>query len=667
MQQIYFGGSGSSAGESRDPRERWWYQDDQHQLASRLLATADAIDTRTRARQIGILDRLVRLYGDLASVPDGVPLIRRGRPEERRPIAANICDTLAAEISKDRPRPMFVTHGGSWDQQRTAERLTAGCEWKFSREGMVAKARRVAIDSMMGAGFARPVAQLDGSVSLERCVPWDVLMDDGACVDEMPRDIYHRRFVDRAMLWELYPDKSTRRMIEDADPAGWCLTNPHSLSADVVELIEGWHLPSYQGEIDGREAKDGRWALVLRTGSEGGGVLGEGPYERDHHVIVGMRSIKPCQGWWGLALIDRVAASALELNKIMDRIGLMMHRNATNRTWLRQGSQVSPADIQNTIGAIIYYSGGRDAVPVFENPNPVNPGLFDYCDRLESYGHKDAGVSQYAASSTIPANLESGRAQRIFREQQTLRQVDIFDEYERLHCELARRWAEAEAEQAEDDPGRETPYEVDGCAERIRWAKVAKELDSMAITPKATSGLASTPAARMQDIQDGVREGTFSPEDALRLSTDPDLKSLREERLAPVNRLHKILDGMLDGGEYVPPDFGEMDLARGIQLCLAKINAAVVRECPPERIDMLRTWWPEAQAKLGQAKEAEAQKMAGAAPPPPGPGAEMGPPGVGVPLPPGATDLGAAPPRQLDELAAAAELGAGQVPPLPVA
>jgi hypothetical protein len=660
MQELYIGGSGPPAGESRDPRERWWYQKDEYQLASRLLATADAIDTRTRSRQLGILDRLVRLYGDFASVPDGVPLIRRGRSEERRPVAAGVCDTLAAEISKTPPRPMFVTHGGSWDQQRTAERLTAGCDWKFSREGMVSKARRVAIDSMMGAGFIRPVTQLDGCVALERCFPCDVLMDDSACVDEMPRDIYHRRRLDRAMLWELHPDKKTRRMIEDADPAGWGLTNFHSESADVVEVIEGWHLPSYQGEIDGRAAKDGRWALVLRTGSDGGGLLDHGPYTRPHHVIVGMRSLKPCQGWWGLPLIDRVAASHLELNKIMRRIAEMMHRNATNRTWLKQGSHVSPADIQNTIGAIMYYQGARGDIPVFENPNPVNPGLFDYCDRLEASGHKDAGVSQYAASSTIPANLESGRAQRIFREQQTLRHVDIFDEYEGLHCELARRWAEAEAEQAADDPGRETPYEIDGCRESIRWSKVTKELDSMAIAPKPTSGLAATAAARMQDIQDGVKEGTFTPEDALRLSTDPDLKSLREERLAPVNRLHKVLDGMLDGGLYVAPD-QEMDLARGIQLCLSKINAAVVRECPPERINLLRTWWPEAQAKLDQAQAA-------AAPPPaPGMGAEMGPPGAGAPLPPGATDLGAAPPGQLDELAAAAELGAGQVPPLPVA
>lgn len=659
MDQMWFGGGSAPGGESRDPRERWWYQKDERQLGGRLLQTADAVDTRTVGRQLAILDRFVRLYGDLASVPDGVPLVRRGRPEERRPVAANICDTLKAEISKTSPRPMFVTHGGSWDQQRTAQRLTAGCDWAFGDQDMVPKGRRIAVDSMVaGAGFARPVQNLDKTVSLERCFPCDVLMDDSACVDEMPRDLYHRRFVDRAMLWELYPDKKTRQMIENAEPAGWSLTNPHSSSADVVEIIEGWHLPSFQGEIDGRTAEDGRWGIVLRcagNSDHGGALLEHGSYTRPHHQIVGMRSIRPSKGWWGIPLIDRVAASHLELNKMMDRVGQMMHRHACNRTWIPEASSVSPADIQNTIGAIIKFRG--NIPPQFETPNPVNPGVFDYCDRLESYGHKDAGVSPYAASATTPSNLESGRAIRIHREEGTLRQVDIFDEYEDLHCGLARRWAEAEAELSEDDPGRETPYEVDGCKDTIRWSHVTKELDSMAITPKPTSGLAATPAARMQDIQDGVRARTFNPEDALRLSTDPDLKALREERLAPLNRLHKVLDGMLDGGPYVAPD-PEMDLARGIELCLSKINAAVVRECPPERVNRLRQWWPDAQAQLKKAQEA-------AAPPPvPMPGPE-----AGAHLPPGTADgpMGA-PPGQMDEQQLAAEMGMAQPPgPLPQA
>ena len=119
---------------------------------------------------------------------------------------------------------------------------------------------------------------------------------------------------------------------------------------------------------------------------------------------------------------------------------------------------------------------------------------------------------------------------------------------------------------------------------------------------------------------------------------------------------------MLDGGPYVAPDSGEMDLARGIELCLTKINAAVVRECPPERIDLLRTWWTDAQAALNAVQRPPVPQP-GMAPP----GAEMGMPGAmpGMPpLPPGATDLNAAPPAGLDQMAAAAaELG--QAPALP--
>jgi hypothetical protein len=638
---MEYGGFSGDGESGRDVRDRWWYQDDEYELATKLLEHVDTIDDETQARQIGIFDRMVRLYGDEASVPRGVPLTRYGSGERRRPIAANICDTLVAEISKDRPRPMFVTAGGSWDERRTAEHLTAACDWVFGRQLMVPKARRAALDAIIGgAGFARPVQELDGTVSLERCFAPDVLMDDSSCIDTMPRDIYHRRFLDRAMVWELYPEH--RDIIESAHVAGWSLTNPHSPSADIVEVIEGWHLPSFQGEIDGRTAEDGHWAMVLRTGGDRqGGLLDHGEYTRPHFPIVGMRSLAPSAGWWGIPMIDRPAASDFELNKLYRRIAENMHKVSCSRVYIEEGSNVSPADIQNTIGAIIKHTGPK---PIFDTPQAMNAEVYQHSERLEAAGHKDAGVSEYAASSTIPANLESGRAQRIFREQMTLRQVVIFDEYEGFHCELARRWVDAEAELAEDsNQEREMAYEVNDCRETIKWSRVAKALDGMTIVPMPTSGLATTPAARMQEIQDGVKDGLFTPEDSLRLSTDPDTKAIREERLAATNRLHKVLDGMLDGGPYVGPD-PEMDLVRGVPLALAKINNAVVRDCPPDRINNLRTWWTEAKVKRDQAQAAAA--------------ADAAPPGPGVPLPEGATELLGAPPGGLGAAALGQELGA---------
>jgi hypothetical protein len=635
--------------------ERWYYQTDERLLAQRLLATADAVDHETQERQIGILDRFC-LYGDRAAIPSSIPLTLAGSGEiKRRNPVPNACDTLVAELSKDPVAPMFVTANGSYDQRRTAEKLTAAWGWVSDRQGVLAKSRRAALDAIVaGCGWLRAVEETDGSVSLERVYPGDVLIDDRACVDEMPRELYLRRWVDRGVLWELYPD--ARQMIEDAgnnqDRYVWALNNPHSPTADVIELIEAWRLPSFQPfERDGQsyEAGDGHWALAIRCGGEErAGLLDHCAWDRPTFPLVGLRALAPSRGYWGLPLIDRPAASGLDLNKLYQRIAEALHHVAVPRVWVRDTAGQIVPKIQNTIGAVIRYTGNN---PVqFQTPEAMTPEVYRHTERLEQNVYKDAGVSQMSATSTKEAGLQSGRAIRIARETQTLRWVTFADDYAGAMCTLALRWAEAEAAAAEDYPDRKTAYRgPEGYQDEIRWERVSDDVSIMVTTPKPTSGLGNTPAARMQDIQDNVTAGVFTPEDGLRLHNDPDLESIKEERLGAENRIRKVLGGMLDGGPYVGPD-PEMPLERAAQLALAKIHAATVQGCPAKRIDNVRRFKNEAFAKL----------QAATPPPPPAPmpGPEMMPEGA-IPALPGAGPAlpGAGPGMPMPEL--------GGAPPLP--
>jgi hypothetical protein len=628
---VYYGSR-----ENLRVEDRWQYQHgDETLMAQRLLEAADAVDYETEERSIGIIDRLC-IYGDRAAIPSSIPLTPAGGGIKRRNPVPNALDTLIADATKDPVRAMFLTVGGTWDQRRTAEKLTAACGWVFDRQKVLPKMRRAALDALVtGCGWLRPVEGIDGSITIERIYPGDVLVDDRACVDELPREMFLRRWVDRGMLWELYPD--ARQMIEEAgnasDRYAWALNNPHSPTADVIELIEAWHLPSYQPFIrDGQEhvAGDGHWALAIRTGGESrGGILDHAPYDRPTFPVVGLRALPPSRGYWGLPLIDRPAASGLDLNKLYQRIAEMLHRIAVSRVYVDEDSGVRGADLKNTIGAVIRYRGRP---PVFDTPVAASPELYQHSERLEANVFKDTGISEMSATSVKPAGLLSGRAIRVARETQTLRHVCFADEIAAAYCLLAMRWAEAEAQASEDDPQRRTPYEVDGCQDEIDWRKASRDLDSMVTTPRPTSGLATTPAARAEDLEN-VTAGILSPLDALRLSRDPDFESIREERLASENRLRQLLGRMLDGGTYEAPD-PEMDLARGVELALAKIHAAAVQGCPASRIDMVRRWRTDAMEKLKQATA----PPPGAVPPMPGPeagvmpepapGPEMMPPGA---------------------------------------
>lgn len=629
-----YDGYGGEQGNLR-VEDRWYYQDSEELLAQRLLQAADAVDRETEERQIGILDRLC-LYGDRAAIPSSIPLTAGGPEVKRRNPVANACDTLVSELSKDPIAPMFVTANGTYDQRRTAEKLTAAWAWIADRQRVLSKMRRAALDAIVcGCGWLRAVEEIDGSVSLERVYPGDVLIDDRACVDEMPRELYLRRWVDRGVLWELYPD--AREMIEDAsdnlDRVTWALNNPHSPTADVIELIEAWRLPSYHSfERDKKthKAGDGRWALAIRTGGEReGGLLDSAPWDRPTFPLVGLRALPPSRGYWGLPLIDRPAASGLDLNKLYQRIAEALHHIAVPRVWVRDDNGVPTAKIQNTIGAVIRHRGN---IPVqFQTPQAMTPEVYQHTERLEGNVYKDTGISEMSATSIKPAGLQSGRAIRIARELQTLRWISFADDYAAAFCMLAMRWAEAEAAAAESCPGRKTPYlGQEGYQDEIHWERVARDISTMVTTPKPTSGLAQTPAARSEDIAENVAAGVFTADDGLRLSNDPDFEAIREERLGAENRIRKALGQMLEGGSYVPPD-PEMPLDRAAKLALTKIHTAIVQGCPPHRINNVRRFKDEALALLQKA----------APPPPPAdaglplPGAEAMP-GEGAPGAPGA-------------------------------
>jgi hypothetical protein len=606
--------------------DRWYYATDEETLARNFLLAFDAVDDETSGRQMGIYDRLC-LYGDRSAVPQSVPLVGSvdGDLKRRNPVP-NACDMLVAELFKDPVSPMFVTSNGSYDQRRNAERLTAAWRWVEERQGVAAKMRRAALDAIItGCGWLRTVEEIDSSVSIERVFPADILFNDRACVDEMPRELFIRSWVDRGVLWELYPD--SRDMIESAGNMEyrWALSNPHSSSADVVEVVEGWRLPSFKPYVlDGElyEPGDGRWAMVIRTGGENrGGLLDSSDWSRQTFPIVGFRSIPPSRGFWGLPLIDRPAASGRDLNKIEQRIAQALHHVSVPRVWLEQGSGIPVSRINNTIGAIIQYRG---RVPQFQTPQAMTPEVYNYTDRLENNVYKDTGVSQMSATSTKEAGLNSGRAIRIARETQTLRWISFSDEMATAKCSLAMRWAEAECDAASSNSERTTPYVSEFGQDELNWDQVDKDLDIMVTAIKPTSGMGSTPAARMQDIQDNIAAGLFSPDDGLRMSDDPDLESLKEERLGAENRVRKMVDDMLKGGDYIAPD-PELPLERAAEIALNRIHVAISHGCPPERVSNVRQFKDECLAILTAIKN----------PPKPVLPGEGGPPEVPVGLPPG--------------------------------
>ena len=244
-------------------QDRWWWLADEDDKADKLFTEVDRVSEDTVDRAQSVLEASA-LYGDLAYLP-GYSGVDRVLPISRRishNVIATATDALVAEVTQTKPRPMAITIGGDYTDHVRARKLTEYWDAKFQETNVYEIGRQAVRDAIIsGLGILRAYRARPGSehdkVLVERIWPGSFVIDDRGAVDVIPRSCYIRRQIDRSYLENLYPDK-----VEDIQRARhpeekyWFTS---TLRDDLVEVIEGWHLPS------GPDGKDGRHTIAVST------------------------------------------------------------------------------------------------------------------------------------------------------------------------------------------------------------------------------------------------------------------------------------------------------------------------------------------------------------------------------------------------------------------
>ena len=141
------------------------------------------------------------------------------------------------------------------------------------------------------------------------------------------------------------------------------------------------------------------------------------------------------------------------------------------------------------------------------------------------------------------------------------------------------------------------------------------------------SSLPQDPAGRLQTVQEYAQAGSIDARTAKKLLNFPDLEAQESLGSSVEERIEAMLDGIVERGEYDPPD-PFLDLVLAGQMSLEVYNAGARDGLEDDKLEQIRTWM--AQVKVLAA--------AAAPPPPPGAGPDMGAPQA-APLPPPTSDL----------------------------
>lgn len=614
-------------------RPRWWEESDVDDLASRVVDVGTDLLERAATRHEAMV-RFARLYencefDDLFGrnyAGDVVRQVLTGAGMMSLNVGASCVDTLTAKVTKNRPRPTFLTSGGSWDMQIKARNLDKWCRGYFYETKVYQKARQVFVDGCeFGTGFLQVFAREDGRLDCERVLPSEILVDDLDGQYGAPRQLVRVKYVSRDVLTRLFPEKA-----EEIAEAGKKerLDSATTLDAqaevleNTIEVWEAWHLPS------GKGAKDGRHVIVID-----GCVLHDEAWKVAAFPFVTFRFKKRTTGFWGKGVIETVQPIQVELNKTVRSISRQMHRKGKGRVFVQVGSKVVASHLTNNDGGdIVSYVGNP---PVVDNGNAIAQEEFNYVLQLRQQAFQECGISELSAAAKKPSGLDAAVALREYNDIESERFAPQHQEWEQFFLDFAELSIDLITEQYGWSgykvlvPGRRDLLEVD-------WAQVDLKRDDYVMQMFPTSSLPQTPSARYQKVKEMQQDGFISKPVAQRLLEFPDIEAESNLGNAILDDADATISAILDAEE---PEVKPLEPYQNLDLIIERATAAYLyarhRGCPEKRLRLLRNLIDTAAAQKvalttpppGAMPPGGAPPMPGA-PPPPMPGA-MPPPAPG--------------------------------------
>ena len=618
------------------PENPWWLSERGSLTAGphvAVFAKVSDLDTDQRYRS-ELNKRHLRLYAGKNVAGLGIQSYARevGTGSKDRfslNVIRSCIDTLASKITKNRPRPLFLTTRGNFSQQARAKKLTQFTQGIFYGCDMYDLAPVVFICAgVFGTGFLHPYRQ-GTKIKLEYVFPDELKWDDSEAKYGKPGNLYRVKDVSREVLLATYPESRAEILACEETRDEDATHRPTT----QIRVIEAWHPGT------GEEDESGRHTITIKTAT----LLDE-DWERDTFPFISLHWQAPLLGFTAQGLAELLTGTQVEINRLAMAISESQRRLGVPWVYVKTGSKVSPSHLRNQIGAVINYTG--DTAPQVVTHNSVARDVVEQLDRLYSRAYEIAGISQLSATSQKPAGLNSGKALREYNDIETERFMMLGQAYENFFLDTAReliclaKEIDEELREEGDKDGFVATYRGKNFMERIRWQDVDLEDDQYEMQIFPVSQLPNTPAGRLDTIQEMMQAGLIDRDTGLQLLDFPDLEGAANQQLAAIELIQQVMERFLDGGEYIPPD-PHMNLELGVKMMRNALLRARIDGAPEGVQDLFRDWLLDAQNILNPPQAAA--PMAGASPQPPAPMAnpEAAPTSPLLPNTPGG---GAAPP-----------------------
>ncbi len=466
--------------------------------------------------------------------------------------ARSIVNTAIAKVAgKQRPRAQFACSEANWSHRRRAKKLEKFVDAvMLQRQGGKTDAFAVMLQAfgdmcVVDSGWVKVWAdQVLKRVCVQRCLPWEILVDPNEARYGEPQNLFHVYGVDRYLLAAQFPDHAKDIMaakgIEEDDRGSdsALLYGYETDLARMVKVREAWRLPPSPDE-------PGLHSVVIcgtQKHIDLAGKQGE-PYTRAFFPFINMTWEPHLMGMFGTSLVENIAGICDELNAAVQRRAEAETLGSNLIIFAEEGS-VNKEDLEDNRPCIVITKKPGTPSPEFRVPDVVSQGSVQWASALQGWAHEISGVSQQDSSAVKQPGLDSGIAIREIRDIGSERFSIQWQAYERaVAVDLTRQIIACMSELDQDVtvqwPGGE--YFKD-----LKWSDCKLEDNQYHIQVYAVSGLINTPADRLALATELVDRNFMSKETYLRVIQAKDLDTELTKANGITPWIEKQIEAWLD-------------------------------------------------------------------------------------------------------------------------
>lgn len=517
-------------------------------------------------------------------------------------VVSTCVDTLNAKIGKNKPRPTFLTSGGSWKMQQKAKALTKFTSGLFYETEVHEVMKQVRQDCyIFGTGALYVYKDRKGRLCAERAFVDELYVDSADGVYGQPKQLLRKRRVDRLTLLKHYgKNPELERAIMQAKSGAD--DSPLHSTTDLLEVWEGWRLPTYEGAGDGRH--------VMAVGDT---TLCDEKWEIDCFPFIFRRYRLRSLGFWGQGIAEILTGIQVSINRVLRSIDEQIRRKGKGRIYYPMNS-IDPNHLDNSIAAAIPYKGG--VPPTVDNNGAVSADEFNFLNQQYERAFQEVGLSQLSAQSRKPAGLDAAVALREFNDIESERFVLEGQADERAYMEFAE--LALELIRAEGGKGYKVKMPNKQYVLELDWKDIDMKRDSYILQMFPVSSLPATPSARLQRVEELRAGGYIDMPTAKRLLDFPDIDAEMNLANAASNDVDACIAMILDDET---PKMPAIEPYQSLDMILDRATSAYLyakhHKAEPERLDMLRSYINAALSKKSALMESAANNEANPNTPPP--------------------------------------------------